>query len=245
LIPIRDTVPASGAPVVTWALIAINGIVFFLELTLGPEGLEQLVYLFGIVPARYTHPEWAMWMGFPIDDYWPFLTSMFLHGGLGHLAGNMWTLWIFGDAVEDRMGKVRYLAFYLLMGIAAGLTHVWTNSDSTIPTVGASGAIAGVLGAYFFLFPKARIILMIPIFFLPFFYELPAFTYLLFWFLSQVFTGTLTGLGPSDVGGVAWWAHVGGFASGAFLHRAFLLPKPWRPRIRARDELGMEGAWAR
>src|SRR5207237_8668834 len=143
-------------------------------------------YLLVIVPARYTHPAWAQWVGVPIDDYWPFLTCMFLHGSWSHVIGNMWTLWIFGDNVEDRMGPVRFLAFYLLTGVAAGLTHWFTNLDSTVPTVGASGAIAGVLGAYFILFPHSRIIVLFPVFFWPFFFELPAVMYLLFWFLSQM-----------------------------------------------------------
>ena len=245
MIPIRDTVPSRGTPVVTWTLIAVNVAIFFYELTLQPTDLERFFYLFGVVPARYSHPEWARWVGFPVDDYWPFLTSMFLHGGWMHVIGNMWTLWIFGDNVEDRMGRLRFLSFYLLTGLAAGLTHWLTNADSTVPTVGASGAIAGVLGAYFVLFPFSRIIVMFPVFFLPFFFELPAATYLLFWFLSQVFAGTLAGLGPDNVGGVAWWAHVGGFVSGVVVHRLFLLPRRSGPRRWERDEYGVEGAWTR
>jgi membrane associated rhomboid family serine protease len=244
MFPIRDTIPSRSAPVVTWSLIAVNTLVFVYELSLDPRELERFVYLFGVVPARYTHPDWALMLGFPVDDYWPFLTSMFLHGGLAHLVGNMWTLWIFGDNVEDRMGPARFLAFYLLTGLAAGLTHWFTNLDSTIPTVGASGAIAGVLGAYFVLFPHARIITMFPIFFWPVFYELPAVTYLVVWFVSQLFGSTLAGLGPNDVGGVAWAAHVGGFVAGVLLYRAFLLPQARRSRSFARDEIGLEGAWA-
>ena len=137
MIPIRDTVPCRGTPVVTWTLIAVNVAVFFYELTLAPEELERLFYLFGVVPARYSDPQWARWVGFPVDDYWPFVTSMFLHGGWMHLIGNMWTLWIFGDNVEERMGRGRFLAFYLFCGLAAGLTHWLTNIDSTVPTIGA------------------------------------------------------------------------------------------------------------
>jgi membrane associated rhomboid family serine protease len=243
--PIRDTIPSRYAPVVTWWLIAINVLVFYFELTLGPDQLERLAFLFGIVPARYTHPEWTRSLGLSPHDYWPFLTSMFLHGSWAHLISNMWTLWIFGDNVEDRMGPVRFLAFYLLTGLAAGMTHLLTNPDSMIPTVGASGAIAGVLGAYFFLFPRARIIAMFPIFFWPYFFEVPAVTYLFVWFMSQVFSGTLAGLMPSDVGGVAWWAHVGGFAAGVLIHRAFLSPKRSPQRRFERELFGIEGAWAR
>jgi rhomboid family protein len=244
LIPVRDTIPHRHTPVVTWALIAVNVIVFLYELSLDPQDLERLFYLFGIVPARYTHPEWAQQIGLPMDDYWPFLTCMFLHGGWGHVIGNMWTLWIFGDNVEDRMGPGRFLLFYLLTGVLSGLTHWFTNAQSTIPTVGASGAIAGVLGAYFVLFPRSQIVVLVPIFFFPFFFQLPAVLYLLFWFLSQVLSGTVAGLSASQVGGIAFWAHVGGFAAGIVLHRLFILPERERPRRFERDEYGIEGAWA-
>ena len=141
------------------------------------------------------------------------------------------------------MGRIRFLVFYLLTGLVAGLTHWLTNADSTLPTVGASGAIAGVLGAYFVLFPHARIIMLIPVFFIPFFFQLPAVLYLLFWFLSQVFAGTLGALAPQEVGGVAFWAHVGGFVAGVVLHRLFLLRGQDTPRPMLRDEQGIEGAW--
>ena len=244
MIPVRDTIPHRHTPVVTWALIAVNVIVFLYELSLEPQDLERLFYLFGIVPARYTHPEWAQQIGLPMDDYWPFLTCMFLHGGWGHVIGNMWTLWIFGDNVEDRMGPGRFLGFYLLTGVLSGLTHWFTNAQSTVPTVGASGAIAGVLGAYFVLFPRSQIVVLVPIFFFPFFFQLPAVLYLLFWFLSQVLSGTVAGLSASQVGGIAFWAHVGGFVSGIVLHRLFILPERERPRRFERDEYGIEGAWA-
>jgi membrane associated rhomboid family serine protease len=156
----------------------------------------------------------------------------------------MWTLWIFGDNVEDRMGPGRFLIFYLLMGVLAGVTHWFTNAQSTVPTVGASGAIAGVLGAYLILFPRSQIVVLLPIFFFPFFFQLPAVTYLLFWFLSQVLSGTLAGLSASQVGGIAFWAHVGGFVAGVVLHRLFILPERERPRRFERDEYGIEGAWA-
>jgi membrane associated rhomboid family serine protease len=228
----------------TWALIAVNVAVFLYELTLPPDELERLFYFFGIVPARYSHPEWATVAGLPFDDYWPFVTCMFLHGGWAHIIGNMWTLWIFGDNVEDRMGPVRFLFFYLLTGLAAGLTHYFTNANSAVPTVGASGAIAGVLGAYFVLFPRAQIIVLVPIFFLPFFFQLPAVTYLLFWFLSQILGGAIAGLSSSQVGGIAFWAHAGGFVAGVLLHRLFILPEQKRPRRFERDEYGLEGAFA-
>jgi membrane associated rhomboid family serine protease len=244
LIPLRDTIPHRHAPVMTWALIGINVAVFLYELSLPPEDLERFIYLFGIVPARYSHPEWAHWVGLRVDDYWPFLTCMFLHGGWLHIIGNMWSLWIFGDNVEDVMGPWRFLIFYLLTGLAAGLTHYFLNIHSVVPTVGASGAIAGVLGAYFVLFPRSQILVVVPIFFFPFFFQLPAVTYLLFWFLSQILGGAVAGLSSSQVSGIAFWAHVGGFVAGIVLHRLFLSPERVRPRRFQRDEVGIEGAWA-
>ena len=150
MFPIKDSVPSRSTPVATRALILVNVIVFFFELGLPHQSVEQLFYLFGLVPARFTHPDWALAVGFPVDNFWPILTHQFLHGGWLHIVANMWTLWIFGDNVEDRMGPVRFTIFYLLCGTAAGLAHLYVNPDSTVPSVGASGAIAGVLGAYFF-----------------------------------------------------------------------------------------------
>jgi len=242
MIPIEDTIPSRNPPLALYAIIGLNVLAFAFELSLPPEDLEVLFYLLGIVPARYTHPAWAEWIGFPVDDYWPFLTSMFLHAGWLHIIGNLWTLWIFGDNVEDRMGPLRFTLFYLACGLVAGIVHSLTNPNSVIPTVGASGAIAGVLGAYFLLYPNAYVIVMIPILFYPLFVEVPAFVYLLIWALTQVYSGTLALAGPSDVGGVAWWAHIGGFLAGVVLHRLFLRPRRavrgWQP-----DEFGIIGAW--
>lgn len=240
MIPLSDSVPARRAPVVTWALIALNIGVFLGELFMGPAEAERFFYLFGVVPARFTHPDWAYWVGFPVESWWPLLTSMFLHAGWLHLVGNMWTLWIFGDNVEERMGPVRYLLFYLSCGVAAGLVHWFSNADSTVPMVGASGAIAGVLGAYLYLFPRARIVVMVPLLFWPLFFELPAVAYLLFWLVTQLLGGAIAGLGPEQVAGVAWWAHVGGFATGVLLHRAFMLPQRQRPRRLFPDEYGFD-----
>ncbi|MBX6312208.1 MAG: rhomboid family intramembrane serine protease [Isosphaeraceae bacterium] len=242
MIPVQDTVPGRNPPLAVFTLIGLNVLVFAFELSLPREDLERLFYLFGIVPARYTHPLWAEWIGFPIDDYWPFLTSMFLHGGWAHMIGNMWALWIFGDNVEDRMGPWRFALFYLICGLIAGIVHWLTNPHSVLPTVGASGAIAGVLGAYFVLFPSARIVVLVPLLFYPLFFEVPAVTYLLFWALSQIYSGSLALVGPGDVGGVAWWAHVGGFAAGLILHPLFVRPRRAVRRLQP-DEYGTEGAW--
>jgi membrane associated rhomboid family serine protease len=242
MIPIQDTIHSRNPPLAVYALIGLNVLVFAFELTLPHGDLDELFYILGIVPARYTHPQWAEQVGFPIDNYWPFLTSMFLHGGWAHIIGNMWTLWIFGDNIEDRMGPLRFTMFYLICGLIAGVVHWFTNLHSTIPTVGASGAIAGVLGAYPVLYPRARIVVLIPIFFYPLFFEVPAVTYLLFWALSQLYSGALALAGPAEVGGVAWWAHVGGFTAGLLLHRLFVRPRRAFRRLQ-RDEYGIESAW--
>jgi membrane associated rhomboid family serine protease len=239
MFPIKDSVPSRSVPVVTRALILINVLVFFFELMLPEQSIENLFYLFGIVPARFTHPDWAALAGIPLDDYWPLLTHQFLHGGWLHIIANMWTLWIFGDNVEDWMGPGRFAIFYLLCGVIAGTTHLLTNPDSTIPSVGASGAIAGVLGAYLLFFPTARLVVLLPIFFFPFFFEVPAVFYLAFWFFSQLFSGTASLAGPQQVGGIAWWAHIGGFIGGMLLCGLFARrPRPMQP-----DEHALEWAW--
>jgi membrane associated rhomboid family serine protease len=221
MFPIRDTIPRRHTPIMTWALIAANTLVFLYQVSLPEDAQQQLVYVFGLVPARFSHPGWAAGVGFPAASFWPFLTCMFLHGGFFHLLANMWTLWIFGDNVEDRMGPLRFLAFYLVCGLASGALHWITNLDSTVPTLGASGAIAGVLGAYLALFPRARIVTLVLIVIFPVFFQLPAWFYLGIWFLTQVMNGSFS-IGHAPAGGVAWWAHVGGFLTGVWLYRYFL-----------------------
>jgi membrane associated rhomboid family serine protease len=241
MFPLKDTIPSHSPPLMLWTLLFVNAAVFFFELQLSEAQVEEFFYRFGLVPARYSHAAWARWAGLSIDDYWPFLTHMFLHGGWLHFIGNMWTLWIFGDNVEDRMGPVRFLIFYLLCGLAASLLHYFTNLYSTLPTVGASGAIAGVMGAYFLLYPHARIIMLVPIFFYPLFFEMPAVLYLGFWFFGQVLSGVVSVAGPEQVGGIAWWAHIGGFVAGAVLLGVFVRPeRPYQA-----DEYGVERAFMR
>ena len=230
MFPLQSSIPLRTTPLVTWVLIGLNALFFLLYSGLDPDQIQILFHHLGLVPARYTHPEWARQVGLLPYDFSPFLTSMFLHGGVMHLVGNMWTLWIFGPNVEERMGRVRFVLFYLLTGIAAAGVHVWTNGNSTLPTVGASGAIAGVMGAYLTLFPRARILFMIPIFFYPFLFVWPAALYLVYWFGLQFFSGAFSLLAAGQVGGVAWWAHVGGFLSGAGLCRFLLCrPRQWNP----------------
>ena len=211
MIPLRDENPSSSAPVVTRALIGLNVVAFVYELMLGPE-LHPFIYTWGLVPARLTlalqsNAESLAGPGLTI------LTSMFLHGGWLHLIGNMWYLWIFGDNIEDRLGRGRFLIFYLMSGAVAAGLHAALNPASRMPTVGASGAIAGVLGAYLAAFPRARIITLVPLF--PFFQvmALPALVVLGLWIVMQFFSGALS-LGYGGGGGVAWWAHIGGFAFG-------------------------------
>ncbi|HYQ87615.1 MAG TPA: rhomboid family intramembrane serine protease [Bacteroidota bacterium] len=214
MIPLRDTVPSNTIPVVNYLLIGLNGAVFLFELSLGRH-LDAFILHYGLVPARFLdllHSE-----GLHFSAFVPVFTSMFLHGGWLHLLGNMLFLYIFGDNVEDRFGHFRYLVFYLIAGVAAAATQVHFNPDSEMPMVGASGAIAGVLGAYVFLFPTARVVTLIPIFFFFQIVELPAYLFLGIWFFLQIVSGLLSlGIG-GDAGGVAWWAHVGGFAAGAAL----------------------------
>lgn len=221
MIPLYDTIPSRNTPVAMYILILANALVFLFQLELPPPVLEQFFHHFGIVPYRYTHPELACFLGMRLD-YWPFLTSMFLHGGWLHIVGNMWTLWIFGDNVEDRMGPLRFTLFYLCCGVIAGIVHVLTNPNSTVPTIGASGAISGVMGAYFVLYPYARVITLVPVFFYPLFVAFPAVVYLGIWFLIQFFNGVGSLLPSDQVGGIAWWAHIGGFAAGILLCPFFL-----------------------
>lgn len=208
MIPIRDTIRSRSFPIVTLLLIVANALVFFFELNLSPAGLEQFVNTLGLVPASLN-------LANPLT-FLPFLTHLFIHGGWVHILSNMWMLFIFGDNVEERMGPVRFLVFYLLGGIAAGALQSFVNLNSTAPAIGASGAIAAVLGAYFLFFPRAQVITLIPIFIFPWFVNIPAMVYLGFWFIMQLFSGSMalvTASGAS-MGGVAWWAHIGGFLFG-------------------------------
>ena len=230
MFPLRDGIPSRRLPVVTIAIVAVNVLVFVYQLTLPEERLATLFYLFGVVPARLSDPAWAASVGFPGRGYLSFLSSIFLHGGFFHLAFNMWTLWIFGDNVEDRLGRMRFALFYLASGLAAGVAQWATDPASTVPTIGASGAIAGVLGAYLLLYPHARILTLIPIVIYPLFVQIPALVYLGIWFLLQLWSGVSAfgqaAGGGAATGGIAWWAHVGGFLAGIVLLKLMLPPEP-------------------
>ena len=207
MFPLYDTQRGRGIPLVNLLIIGLNGLVFFYELGLSNAGLEGFINAWGLVPARF--------MAAPLnpDVVVTLFSAMFIHGGWLHILSNMWVLWIFGDNVESRMGGGGYLVFYLLSGIAAALLQSFLLPTSGVPMVGASGAIAGVLGAYMLLFPQSRVVSLIPIFFIFTTVELPAVIFLLFWFVTQLFSGVMS-LGGVASSGIAWWAHIGGFIFG-------------------------------
>ena len=215
MFPVQTTVPLRNPPVVTWALIAVNCVVFLYQISLSEPELELFLSRFALIPARYFAPDAPSPLS--VLDFLPFVTNMFLHGGWLHLILNMWTLWLFGRTVEDRFGSARYLLFYVLCGAVASTTHALVNATSEIPALGASGAIAGVLGCYMRMFPLSRVVVMIPILFFPFFFELPAIVFTGLWFLVQVMQGTADLFAPPAGAGVAWWAHIGGFVAGFLL----------------------------
>jgi len=207
-------------------LIAANVLVFVHELTLGLDGTEELFGRFALVPS--TVPlSWSAFLETPAR-YSTYLSSMFLHGGILHVLGNLWFLWLFGDNVEDRLGHRRFLAFYLLCGVLAGAAHVAFYPESEVPTIGASGAVSGVMGAYLFLFPRAKVLTVIPILFYPLFVELSAFVFLGLWFATQLLSGWLDLRETEGATGIAFLAHVGGFAAGALLHVFFRRRAPVR-----------------
>ncbi len=217
MIPLRDTQPSRTVPVVTIGIIAVNIAIFLYEVSLDDFSRNYFIARYGMIPARLVPAT--------------VLTSMFIHGGWLHVLGNMWFLWIFGDNVEDVLGRWKYLFFYLATGVAAAMAHILANPYSRVPTVGASGAIAGVMGAYIVTFPHARVLTIIPIFILFTWVELPALIVIGFWVVMQVFSGVASiGYSNLNQGGTAWWAHVGGFAAGVILIKVLPKKKPHRRR---------------
>jgi membrane associated rhomboid family serine protease len=216
MIPIRDTTPSKNYPVVNSCIIGINVLIYLIQLGQGAD-LDRFIYIYGLVPVRYSIPHVSSYFSTG-QQFFSFFSFMFLHGGFWHLLGNMWSLYIFGDNVEDEMGPFRYLLFYLMCGVASGITHLLFNYHSNLPTIGASGAIAGVMGAYFVLHPKSKILTLIPIFFIPYFIEIPAFFFLGFWFFLQ-FINAAGSYGAAS--GIAWWAHIGGFVLGIVFFKFF------------------------
>jgi membrane associated rhomboid family serine protease len=220
MIPIKDNIPTRLFPIVNYALIVVNILVFIL-MALAGSYQETLVNQLAMIPANFSN-------GISISDILDIFTSMFMHAGFLHLAGNMLYLWIFGDNVEDRLGHLKYLLFYLFGGVIASLAHVITNPNSQIPTVGASGAIAAVLGAYLVLYPRSRILTFIPLGFFMQLTTIPASIVLGLWFVLQLFSGLIS-LGSADVGGVAFWAHIGGFVVGLVMAKLIARPNPTNP----------------
>jgi membrane associated rhomboid family serine protease len=235
MFPIRDTIPSRSFPLVTWGLILLNCLIFLFELSLPPRQLEHFFEQFGLVPAHYSQVDWTDINSLLSTDFWPFLTMMFVHGGWLHIIGNMWFLYLFGDNVEDRMGSARFLFFYLLCGLCASIIQYASYPQSDVPNIGASGAIAGVMGAYLVLFPQARIITLILIVFIPWIVEIPAVFFLGIWALTQLFD-VLTISPMATHGGIAFWAHVGGFVVGILLLSLFLQPQKEAPRPVYPDE---------
>jgi len=229
MIPIRDTTSSKNYPIVNTLLIAANVFIFLVEMTQG-KALDRFIFIYGLVPARFTDPHLSGYFSLG-SQLLSLVSFMFLHGGFWHLLGNMWSLHIFGDNVEDRLGPFRYLAFYLICGIASGISHLLLNQSSNVPTIGASGAIAGVMGAYFILYPNSKILTLIPIFIIPYFIEIPAFFFLAIWFIFQFLSAAGS---SSDMGGIAWWAHIGGFVFGMLFLKIFLAVPAFGPSSRVR-----------
>lgn len=223
MIPLRDDQPCFSTPFINYFLIVLNVLVFLWELSVGMQSsraLNAFIGEFGVVPRHTVAVLTGHSYESPVTALLPLFTSMFLHGGFFHVTGNMLFLWIFGDNVEDYLGHFRYLLFYLVSGIVAALSQIILNPSSAIPTVGASGAIAGVLGAYFILYPKARVLVWFPPIF---FFHVPAWLMLGYWFLVQFFSGTAASIAVTSqtTGGIAFWAHVGGFVAGVLMIKVF------------------------
>jgi membrane associated rhomboid family serine protease len=234
MIPLRDDQPSFSTPFINYFLIVLNVLVFLFEesiSTQNPQTLNAFMSVFGMVPRHTIAVLTGHSYDSPASAILPFFTSMFLHGSFFHLAGNMLFLWIFGDNVEDYLGHFRYLVFYLVSGVAAALLQIILNPYSPIPTVGASGAIAGVMGAYFILYPRARVLTWFPPIF---FFHVPAWLMLGYWFLVQFFSGTVASIAVTSqtTGGIAFWAHVGGFVAGVLMIKLFS-ERPQRHRYGA------------
>jgi membrane associated rhomboid family serine protease len=215
MIPLKDTIPSREKPFMTWFIIIVNVLIFLFQVSIPPEAAQEFVYRYGFIPEKFSRALSDGLITGIIYSIWPIICSMFMHGSWMHLISNMWSLWLFGDNVEDRVGHFRFLIFYLLSGFSAAYTHWFFNAHSLVAVVGASGAIAGVMGAYFLMFPLSNIVTLIPIGFIPLFVNIPAVFYLGLWFLSQVSSGILELFGPVFGSGIAWWAHIGGFVFGA------------------------------
>jgi membrane associated rhomboid family serine protease len=238
MFPVHNSVPMRYPPVVTWLLIGLNSLVFLYQVSLPPEKLEQFILMFALIPARDFAPL-ATPAALSPEIYVPFVSNMFLHASWLHLILNMWTLWLFGAAVEDRLGRAKFLVFYLLCGVVASVTHSVFNADSAVPAMGASGAIAGVIGCYIRLFPMAKVVVLVPILFFPIFFEMYAAVFAAIWFFAQFLQGAADFFTPTAGANVAWWAHVGGFLAGVVLSPLLAQPpRKYRPHYADEGVLG-------
>jgi len=219
MLPLYDTVRSRKFPLINLTLVLVNVLVFLYELQMDPLVLKEFIFTWGLIPARLISDPNSFWR--------TIFSAMFLHGGWFHIINNMWVLLIFGDNVEASLGKIRYIIFYLLSGLAAGLMQTYILPTSTVPMIGASGAVAGVLGAYLILFPRSRIASLVPILFIFTIIEIPAMLFLIFWFVSQLYSGWLAIQGGGE-SGIAWWAHIGGFAFGVLMVFFFRRRTPYR-----------------
>lgn len=215
MFPFTDTAPRAARPAIVLTLIAVNTLVFLMTAGLPAGALHALLAEYAVIPLRYTHPDLARSVGLDPHNYWPLITSAFLHGGWMHIIFNMWFLWIFGPAMEARFGRFCFLVLYFGGALCASLVHIATHPDSANPVLGASGAIAAVVAAYAVIYPTERVITIVPIVFIPLFVPVPAIVFAGLWFALQVLQGSGELARPEMAAGVAWWAHVGGFAFGA------------------------------
>ncbi len=232
MIPLRDSVPSETFPVMTLGIIVLNSVVWFYEISLGTR-IDGFVVEYGLIPVRFVAFN-RFDGGFLDNALIPMFSSIFMHGGWLHVIGNMWFLWIFGNNIEDRLGHFRYLIFYILCGIGASLLQIIAEPASRVPVVGASGAISGVLGAYLLSYPHARIYTLLILFILIYPVEIPAFLFLILWFVFQFMGGTSQAAMQHDAGGVAYWAHIGGFVIGMILFM-FFTKKPAKPSLLGAD----------
>ncbi len=227
MFPLRDNIQSLKKPYVTYIIIVMNTIIYLFQFIMPARIEEIFVFKYGLVPAVFSKA--IVEHRLTIKNIYPFFTGMFLHGNWMHIISNMWILWIFGDNIEDRLGHFKFTLFYLLSGFSAMLCHFIFSPTSVSPAIGASGAIAGVMGAYFILFPYSRIVTFIPVLFIPLFVRIPAAIYLAIWFLIQLYNGAVESILGGRGGGIAWWAHIGGFISGILYLKLFYTRKYRRP----------------
>ncbi|TYB94829.1 MAG: rhomboid family intramembrane serine protease [Kosmotoga sp.] len=223
MFPLKDSIKSSKTPYVLYVIIVLNVVIFAYELGLSKTDLIIFIHRYGLVPSRYTDGRIIIQGTYESVNQFnliPFLSSTFMHGGWLHIISNMWTLFVFGDNVESKLGHIRFLLYYLSWGVIANVIQFSFMSDSNIAIIGASGCIAGVMGTYLYFFPWSRVLTLVPIFFFPLLFELPAYFFLVLWFFSQFFSGVFS-VSSSSSGGVAWWAHIGGFIIGLLMAWSF------------------------